>query len=148
MPNHQPASRPAMTMIWLKIPVSFWPNAVAEQAVDDPQHRAGERRHRDHQPLLRWVEPELLRDDRRERSEHDPDHERDVEVQKRGEQRRRVPRLPECLARRPLGHLCGYGYGHRRSPFAGGQHEKAASTWSWDQIGGFVATLMVIESEA
>ena len=46
-----------MTISWLIVPVSFWPDAVDEQAVDDAQHRAGQRRHRDHQALLGRVSP-------------------------------------------------------------------------------------------
>ena len=79
---------------------------VHEQAVDHADHRAGEGGDGDHHALLRGIEPELLGDDRRERSEQDPDHERHVEIEEGGEQGRAVARLPERFAggdRRKIG---------------------------------------------
>jgi hypothetical protein len=70
---------------------------IDHDAEDHADHRAGEHGHGDHQALLRVVELQVGCDLDAERSEHDPDHERDVEVEERGEQRRRITGTEERL---------------------------------------------------
>src|SRR5690606_41930590 len=84
-------------------------------------------------PYTTLFRSELLRDDRRQRPEHDPDHERDVEIEERGQQGGIVARLPET----PGG---GWGRTHRRAfrwrTTRKSRHDMAPGTRS----GGFVAT--------
>ena len=113
-------------------------DAVAEQAVDDPQHRAGQRRHRHHQALLGRIEPELAGDDRRQRPEHDPDHERDVEIEERGEQGRVVARLPEALVGVGIGAVRRWSSAHSLS--LADNAKKPPRLVPGTRSGGFVAT--------
>ena len=70
-------------------------DAIDEQPVDETQDCARERRHRDHQSFLCRRQAHFLGNDRRERPEHHPHHEGEVEIEERGEQCRLVPCLPE-----------------------------------------------------
>jgi hypothetical protein len=70
---------------------------IDHHAENHAEHRAGEHGHGDHQPLLRVVELEVARDLHPERPEHHPDHEGDVEIEERSEQRRRVAGTEERL---------------------------------------------------
>jgi hypothetical protein len=70
---------------------------IDHHAEDYTEPRAGEHGHRDHQPLLRVVELEVARDLHPQRPEHHPDHEGDVEIEERSEQRRRVTGSEERL---------------------------------------------------
>ncbi len=69
--------------------------AIDEDAHDDAQQRPGQHRHRDHQPLLGVRQAEILGDPDRQRAEHDPDHEGQVEIEKGGQERGRVAGLQE-----------------------------------------------------
>ena len=94
-------------------------DAVDKQAVDDAQQRPGERRHRDHQPLLRRAEAEVGGDRGREWAEDDPHHEGEVEIHKGCDQRRPVPAGPEIrFGRRSRPRFCRR---HRPSPSCDGQ---------------------------
>ena len=68
---------------------------IGEEAVDDAQRRAGEHRRRDHQALLAGVEMQVLGDEDRQRSEHHPDHEADIEIEKGGDERGQMARAEE-----------------------------------------------------
>jgi len=70
-------------------------DAVGHQAQDESERRAAQKRQRDHQSALRLIQLELGDDRIGERAEQYPDHEADVEVAERAEQRRRMTGLQE-----------------------------------------------------
>ena len=86
-PAFHATARPAMTTSWAMMPVFFVPirstsrlSAMRNKAPD----RIGVD---DHQEFLLRVESEVRRDQSTERAEHRPNHEADVEVEKRRGQR-------------------------------------------------------------
>jgi hypothetical protein len=95
MPASQAQLRAPMTMSWPTARPSAW--VIDQHAHHHPQQAAGQHRRRHHQALLRLGEVERGGDLHRQRSEHHPDHEGDVEVEKRGQQRRCVAGLPESF---------------------------------------------------
>jgi hypothetical protein len=66
---------------------------VDQHAHHQAQQRAGQHRCRDHEALLRMGQVEVGGDLHAERAEDHPDHEGEIEVEKGGEQRRRVAGL-------------------------------------------------------
>ncbi|MCY1354312.1 hypothetical protein D9M69_406830 [compost metagenome] len=72
--------------------------AVGQQAHEEAQHGAGEDRRGDHHRALLGAQPEVGGDLHAERAEHVPDHETQVEIEKRGKQGWGMPGLPEtCI---------------------------------------------------
>jgi hypothetical protein len=74
--------------------------AIDQRAADDAQERAGEHRGADQQALLGRIEMQVLGDRDPQRAEQHPDHERQVEIQERGEQGGRMPGLEESSVHR------------------------------------------------
>ena len=64
---------------------------IAEQPHDRPEQRSPQQRNRGEQPLLCRRQMQRVAQERRERSQQDPDHEADVEVQQRRDEGRQVP---------------------------------------------------------
>ncbi len=89
-----------MTTIWLSVPVVFGPMRSPSSPLTIRSTAPASVGTATISPFCAGSSPSSVGDDRRERSEHDPDHERDVEIEKSSEQRRRVARLPEA-GRRP-----------------------------------------------
>ena len=71
-------------------------DAIDEQPQSDPQGRAGKDGHSHHEALLLRVQVQGFADLRPEWSEHRPDHEGEVEVEKGREQGRPMPGAFEC----------------------------------------------------
>ena len=71
--------------------------AVDQHAERHPQQRAGQHRGRDHQALLGGIEVQVPGDGDAERTKQHPDHEAEVEIQERGEQRRHMAGLDEAF---------------------------------------------------
>jgi hypothetical protein len=69
--------------------------AIDENAHDNAQQRTGQHRHRHHQALLGVRQAKILGNADAERSEHDPDHEGQVEIEEGGQQGGRVAGLQE-----------------------------------------------------
>ena len=70
-------------------------DALAEHAEQRPEQRAAQQRNRRDESLLGRRQPEVFAQKRRERPEQHPRHEADVEVEQRGDERRRVPGAKE-----------------------------------------------------
>ena len=80
----------AMTTSCAIIPVRLAPIQIGEDAHRHPQQRAGQNRDRDKRELLVDGEVHVAHDVDDQRTERDPGHEADVEIEERGQQRRPV----------------------------------------------------------
>lgn len=74
--------------------------AIGQQAEQEAQYGAGEDRRGDHHRALLGAQLQVAGNLHPQRAEHVPDHEAQVEIEKRREQGRRMAGLPEAVVHR------------------------------------------------